>query len=79
MVNCTDLYFINRSLAKCEVIMAMCFVVAVMGAMLVLSSWIFGTWQDIAVGFGLLVVSVTICVDVDAERYYWMAAKDRII
>jgi hypothetical protein len=59
--------------------MAMCFVGAVMGAMLVLSSWIFGTWQDMVVGSGLLVVSVTICVDTDTERYYWMAAKDRII
>lgn len=79
MGNCTDLYFINRSLAKCEVIMAMCFVGAVMGAMLVLSAWIFGTWQDIAVGFGLLVMSVSIGVDVDTDRYYWMAAKDRIL
>lgn len=79
MGNCTDLYFINRSLAKCEVIMAMCFVWAVMGAMLVLSAWIFGTWQDIAVGSGLLVMSVCVCVDVDADRYYWIAAKDRIL
>jgi hypothetical protein len=47
--------------------------------MLVLSSWIFGTWQDIAVGFGLLVMSVCVCVDVDADRYYWIAAKDRIL
>jgi hypothetical protein len=78
-MDCTDLYFINRRLAKCEVVMAMCFVGAVMGVMLVLSSWIFGTWQDIAVGSGLLVMSVTICVDTDTERYYWMAAKDRII
>ena len=38
MGNCTDLYFINRNLAKCEVVMAMCFVGAVMGAMLVLSA-----------------------------------------
>ena len=79
MTSVTDLYSINYNLAMCEVWLASCFILIALGFTEILMAMIFLSASELIVGTLVALFGLINFVEKDTERYYWLAAKDRII
>jgi hypothetical protein len=79
MRSVTDLYSINYNLAMCEVWLASCFILVALGFTEILMAMIFLSASELIVGTLVALFGLINFVEKDTKRYYWLAAKDRII